>query len=80
MRVPVNSPWAPAMGWRLTWRMPAIPASNRSSSKISSNAPWHKGHMAGAEARWGCSARNPGCAATASAIFGLYFMVQDPSG
>ena len=72
---PVSSPWAPAAGWKVAAASPV--SSHRACSRraSSSSAPCT------CSAGWaGCSRANPGRAAAVSATFGLYFMVQDPSG
>ena len=55
---------------------PAISERARSSSYMSSSAPWR---MLGRGAAGGAPAK-PGRRASASLDFGLYFMVQEPSG
>ena len=72
---PVSSPWAPAAGWKVAAASPV--SSHRACSRraSSSSAPCT------CSAGWaGCSRANPGRAAAVSATFGLYFMVQEPSG
>ena len=75
MSTPANSPCAPAAGCSETWSMPEISARSRASSHMSWSAPW-----LAASGASGCSRAKPGSRAMSSLIFGLYFIVQDPSG
>ena len=72
---PQSSPCAPAAGESAVASKPAISESARSSRHMSSSAPWHS--SGGAR---GCTFAKPGRRASASDDFGLYFMVQEPSG
>ena len=73
--MPASSPCAPAAGARLTADSPVIAASScwRSSSRRSVPCV----SAAGAS---GCRSANPGSVASWSSTFGLYFIVQEPSG
>ena len=75
MATPANSPWAPAMGARLTPRMPVTSARIVCSSQKHSRMPWLR--TAGVS---GWRLRNPGRLAARCAPRGLYFIVQEPSG
>ena len=55
--------------------MPETSARSRASSCMSWSAPWEA--SAGVS---GWSRRKPGSRAMSSLIFGLYFMVHEPSG
>ena len=72
---PQSSPCAPAAGDRAVASRPAISESARSRFHMSSSAPWHS--SAGAS---GWTFAKPGSRASASEDFGLYFIVQEPSG
>jgi PiT family inorganic phosphate transporter len=65
----------PATGWVVTAAKPLISARTRCSSQITRNAPW----FASSPAR-GCAPVKPDRADSSSLIFGLCFMVHDPSG
>jgi len=72
---PVSAPWAPAAGCRGQAANPETSESIRSSRYISSSAPWTRSSGSS-----GCTQAKPGRRAAASADFGLYFIVQEPSG
>ena len=55
--------------------MPETSARSRASSSISLSAPWEA--LSGVS---GCRRAKPASRAMSSLIFGLYFMVQEPSG
>jgi len=75
IKSPVISPHAPAGGCRVAAAMPVISHSPRSRRQSISSPPWT------VASGWsGCSRWKPGSAATVSAIFGLYFIVHEPSG
>jgi hypothetical protein len=71
----VSSPAAPAAGWRVAAAIPVTSQRVASTSTMSSSQPWVMD--AGAA---GCTPARPGSPATESHIFGLYFMVHEPSG
>jgi hypothetical protein len=75
MSTPASSPWAPAAGCSDTASMPAISASIRARSCMSASAPCDS--AAGVR---GCRRPKPLSRAMSSLIFGLYFMVHEPSG
>ena len=72
---PVNSPWAPAAGWKVMSSMPVISQRYRLAVSSTSRHP----AVASAGAR-GWTAVKPGRAAISSSMRGLYFMVQEPRG
>ena len=72
---PVSSPAAPAAGCRVAAAIPVISQRISSSSTMSPSQPWAS--EAGAA---GWTPARPGRPATVSHTFGLYFMVQEPSG
>ena len=72
---PTSSPCAPAAGCKVMPEKPLSSSRYSCKSYISSNAP-----CADASGCSGCSAANCSSAATCSLIFGLYFIVQLPSG
>ena len=74
-RRPVISPHAPAGGCSVARAIPVISQSARSSLQRSSSAPWVVESGCSGWSRW-----KPGRAAIVSATFGLYFIVQEPSG
>ena len=75
IRTPASSPWAPAAGARLTAGSPvASPRPRRSSSSVRS-VP-----CASSAGACGWAFANPASDATRSSTFGLYFIVQEPSG
>jgi hypothetical protein len=75
MSTAVSSHWAPAAGCVVT---PGIPMTTRShswSSATTASAPCAR------SSGWnGWIAAKPGMRAISSFSFGLYFMVQEPSG
>ena len=75
MSTPASSPCAPAAGWSDTSSIPEISARSRASSCMSWSAPW----LAASGAN-GCRRAKPGSRAMSSLIFGLYFIVHEPSG
>ena len=72
---PVNSPWAPAAGWKVMPSMPVI--SQRYFAAVSRT--WRQPFTFSAPARGWIPAK-PGRAARSSSMRGLYFMVQEPRG
>jgi len=73
--MPVNSPWAPAAGCRVTASMPEMAQRAFSSSRISRNAPWIE------SSSWqGCTDATVGREERRSAYLGLYFIVHEPRG
>ena len=71
----MNSPWAPAAGWKVMASMPVISPSSFSDSWSTSRHPWT------VSSGWrGWIWEKPGRAAMSSLILGLYFMVQEPRG
>ena len=77
---PVSSPCAPAMGCMVTWENPSSSASMRSVSYSTISAPWTSTPPRRSWGRSGCRSANPARRTTFSWNFGLYFMVQEPSG
>ena len=75
MSTPASSPWAPAAGCSDTASMPAISASIWPSACMSPSAP-----CGGGSGVSGCRRAKPGSRAMSSLIFGLYFIVHEPSG
>ena len=73
--MPHNSPWAPAAGCSVTASIPLISPKKPSSSYMSRRAPWLS-----SSGWYGWTFENPGSLAISSFIFGLYFMVHEPSG
>ena len=72
---PQSSPCAPAAGDMTEAGKPAISERARSSFQMSSSAPWL---IEPGSSGW--APEKPGRRARASLDFGLYFMVQEPSG
>ena len=72
---PVNSPCAPAAGWKVMAFMPVI--SQRYCAAVSSTCRMPRRSSAGDR---GCTPVKPGSAAISSSMRGLYFMVQEPRG
>ena len=66
---------APAAGWNVTASMPNTSPSSVPRICSASSAP-----CALSTGCSGCSCVKPGSAAMSSSIFGLYFIVQEPSG
>ena len=74
-RTPVNSPWAPAAGWKVISAIPVI--SHRYCLAVSSTSRQPSVACLGLR---GWMPAKPGRAAISSSIRGLYFMVQEPRG
>ena len=74
-RSPVNSPAAPAAGCNVAAAIPVTSQRTCSVSSMSANQP-----CTSAAGVPGWTSANPGRPATSSQIFGLYFIVHDPSG
>ena len=72
---PVNSPCAPAAGWKVMPSMPVI--SQRYCAATSSTSRQPSVAFSGAR---GWTEAKPGSAAISSSMRGLYFIVQEPSG
>ena len=71
----VNSPWAPAAGWKVMAPMPVISHSSSSARRRTFRQPWTVSGL------WlGWTPVKPGRAASSSWSLGLYFMVQEPRG
>ena len=75
MSIPANSPCAPAAGCKLTCAIPLISLRYSCSSNISWRLPCDR--VSGVYG-WCCA--NPGREAVSLLTFGLYFIVQEPSG
>ena len=72
---PVNSPWAPAAGWKVMASMPVISPRSLAEASSTSRQPWT------VPSGWrGWIWAKPGRLAMSSLILGLYFMVQEPRG
>ena len=72
---PVNSPWAPAAGWKVMSAMPVISQRYLFAVSMTSSQP----STAPLGAR-GWMPVKPGREAISSSMRGLYFMVQEPRG
>ena len=72
---PVNSPWAPAAGWKVMSAMPVISQRYFLAVSMTSSQP-----ATAASGARGWTEAKPGRDAISSSMRGLYFMVQEPRG